>query len=99
MNKTFFLDKIYFVLEKFILSRTNLILFQTKKYFVQADGQGINFNPAGMHKSKYFNFFFQNGEFIVILPKEGKTLFQIEEQIASSGISVFNILENFMSYK
>ena len=43
--------------------------------------------------------FFQNGEFIVILPKEGKTLFQIEEQIASSGISVFNILEHFMSYK
>ena len=44
-------------------------------------------------------FLSKNGEFIIILPKAGKTLFQIEEQIASSGITVFNVLEHFMSYK
>ena len=49
--------------------------------------------------TKLMIFLSKNGEFIIILPKAGKTLFQIEEQIASSGITVFNVLEHFMSYK
>ena len=60
MDKSFVLDKIYFFLDKFILSRTNLILFQTKKYFVQADGQGINFFP-------WIHIWPQNRENIIFL--------------------------------
>ena len=83
-------------------------VFESESYTAVAlplDSEYINVrqylkNKKILNKStKLIKFLSKNGEFIIILPKAGKTLFQIEEQIASSGITVFNVLEHFMSYK
>ena len=83
-------------------------VFESESYTAVAlplDSEYINVrqylkNKKILNKStKLMKFLSKNGEFIIILPKAGKTLFQIEEQIASSGITVFNVLEHFMSYK
>ena len=41
----------------------------------------------------------KSGEMIVILPKPGKSFFDVEEQVASSGFNLFDIIEKFISYK
>ena len=83
-------------------------VFESESYTAVAlplDSEYINVrqylkNKKILNKStKLMKSLSKNGEFIIILPKAGKTLFQIEEQIASSGITVFNVLEHFMSYK
>ena len=83
-------------------------VFESESYTAVAlplDSEYINVRQYFKNKkipnksTKLMKFLSKNGEFIIILPKAGKTLFQIEEQIASSGITVFNVLEHFMSYK
>ena len=52
-----------------------------------------------IHILKSTLHFFKSGEMIVILPKHGQSFFDVEEKIASSGISLLDTIQQFLSYK
>ena len=49
--------------------------------------------------SDYVNLFSKNGDLIIILPKPEKTLFEVEELIFSTGIKLYGLVGQFVSYK